>query len=129
MRRYTEQWEAGASGAAGTFRNTCTSAPTVPLADDHAAGIGDRIPTRRNDRRLPVGRHDWVKNGDAWTVRQIHPDGSVTARSDRRAGTVRLPADYVTDHVELGYATTPGVGVRHADHERRWHRLHCAGRF
>jgi ATP-dependent exoDNAse (exonuclease V) alpha subunit len=88
----------------------------VALADGTAAGAGDLITTRRNDRRLarPDGGH--VRNGDHWQVAVIRPDGSLdaipSAPQDRQprpaAGlaTVRLPADYVRDHVELGYAST-----------------------
>jgi conjugative relaxase-like TrwC/TraI family protein len=76
----------------------------VRLADGTHAGIGDRIVTRQNDRRLATGRR-WVKNGDTWTVRAIHRDGSLTVAPEGRS-TVVLPAAYVADHVELGYATT-----------------------
>jgi ATP-dependent exoDNAse (exonuclease V) alpha subunit len=76
----------------------------VCLADGTHAGVGDRIVTRQNDRRLATGRR-WVKNGDTWTVRTIHPDGSLTVAPEGRS-TVVLPAAYVADHVELGYATT-----------------------
>jgi hypothetical protein len=55
----------------------------------------------------------WVRNGDLWTVTARHDDGSLTVRRTTRNGdsrasrlAVRLPADYVAEHVELGYATT-----------------------
>jgi conjugative relaxase-like TrwC/TraI family protein len=81
----------------------------APLHDGSFAGVGDRIVTRANDRtlRTPSG---WVRNADLWDVTERHHDGSltVTAASDtpRRANPVQLPADYVRDNVELGYATT-----------------------
>ena len=86
----------------------------VALRDGTRAGVGDRIVTRRNDRRLTDNHQGsgFVKNGDTWTViRQHHNGGLVVARalpfgaSRRRAG-IRLPADYVAHHVELAYATT-----------------------
>ena len=81
----------------------------VPLHDGSFAGVGDRIVTRGNDRRLrtPSG---WVHNADLWNVTRRHRDGSltVTAADDTpsRAKPVQLPAEYVRDNVELGYATT-----------------------
>lgn len=81
----------------------------VPLADDSTAAVGDRVVTRRNDRRLrtPDG---FVRNGGMWDVVATAPDGSLTVRAadgaDGDAATVWLPAAYVRQHVELGYATT-----------------------
>ena len=50
---------------------------------------------------------DWVKNGDRWIVDQVHPDGSLAVLHRRRTGRpVTLPADYVTESAELGYAST-----------------------
>ncbi|HUA49564.1 MAG TPA: MobF family relaxase [Solirubrobacteraceae bacterium] len=80
----------------------------VALHDGTVAGQGDRIVTRNNDRRLTTGRA-WVKNGDAWTVIASHEDGSLTVQRPGAHGQrsrVVLPADYVTEHVELGYAIT-----------------------
>ncbi|MHB8290174.1 MAG: MobF family relaxase, partial [Acidimicrobiales bacterium] len=58
-----------------------------------------------NDRRLLTGHH-WVKNGDRWTVQATHADGSMTVTRLGSHGAVVLPAGYVTEHVELAYATT-----------------------
>ena len=80
----------------------------VDLHDATVAGQGDIILTRRNDRRLSTGR-GWVKNGDEWTVLHAHADGSLTVRrpgTRGRRGRVTLPAGYVAEHVELGYAIT-----------------------
>ncbi|MDA8298183.1 MAG: relaxase domain-containing protein [Actinomycetota bacterium] len=80
----------------------------VALHDGTVAGRGDTIVTRNNDRRLTTGR-SWVKNGDAWTVIASHEDGSLTVQRPGprgRRGRVALPADYVAEHVELGYAIT-----------------------
>ncbi len=78
----------------------------VTLADGLAASVGDVIISRRNDRRLRVSATDWVKNGDRWTITAITRDGRIRARHTRHQRTVTLPADYVTDAVELGYAST-----------------------
>lgn len=77
----------------------------VALQGDARAGVGDTIITRKNDRRLHTPR-GWVRNGDRWTVTDIRDDGSLTARRADSRGTVILPADYVSDHVDLGYAVT-----------------------
>jgi conjugative relaxase-like TrwC/TraI family protein len=100
--------------------------PEIALHDGTACAVGDWIVTRQNDRRLttPGGGH--VRNGAAWTVTAVHPDGSIEATSRERAeatragdqpptrirhpepmgGVVQLPSRYVADHVELGYAST-----------------------
>ena len=101
-----------------TGRATATG---VELWDGTTAGIGDRITTRRNDRtqRLPDGGH--VRNGETFTVTAVHPDGSLDAHPARDAASseapvdglgrdasasIRIPAEYVAEHVELGYAIT-----------------------
>ena len=80
--------------------------PIVTLDDGLCAGVGDLIVTRRNDRRLPVTSTDWVKNGDRWRVLSVRPDGSLQARHLAAHRIVTLPASYVRQHVQLGYATT-----------------------
>ncbi|MBP2384009.1 conjugative relaxase-like TrwC/TraI family protein [Brachybacterium sacelli] len=79
----------------------------VELTDGTTAGVGDTIITRRNDRRLRAGK-TWVRNGDTWTITGVHDDGSVTIRKTGRrfGGSLVLPAAYVSDHVDLGYAVT-----------------------
>ena len=66
--------------------------------------VGDEVVTRRNDRTLTTDRGLMVKNRDHWTITTIHPDHSVTLRG--RTGTIRLPAQYVAEDLELGYAQT-----------------------
>ncbi|RBY90060.1 TrwC relaxase [Blastococcus sp. TF02A-26] len=80
-------------------------------------GVGDRIATRRNDRELQVA------NRDTWTVTGVDRDGGLlvtpegtppdtsagggpAAVAPAGEGARVLPADYVTTHVELAYATT-----------------------
>jgi len=94
--------------------NGSVTGPTVGLGapgcgpDRGHVGVGDRIITRHNDRSLPVPGHGHVRNGDLWTVSVVHQDGSldVTAARDPGRSTTRLPATYVAQHVDLGYATT-----------------------
>jgi len=79
----------------------------VALNDGTTAGVGDTIITRRNDRRLRTGK-TWVRNGDTWTITGLRDDGSVTIRKTghRFGGSIVLPAGYVAEHVDLGYAIT-----------------------
>lgn len=76
------------------------------LADGNLASAGDTIITRSNDRRLRVSRTDWVKNGDRWTVLKVAANGRLTAQHNTHRRIVTLPADYVAESTELGYATT-----------------------
>jgi hypothetical protein len=77
----------------------------VEVANGSAVGVGDRVVTRENNRRLTTGR-GWVKNGDLWTVTEVSEDGSVTVQRAAGRGQVVLPADYVRADLELAYATT-----------------------
>jgi hypothetical protein len=83
----------------------------VLLADGMRASVGDLAITRRNDRTLrtalPVSG-DWVKNGDRWRITDIRKDGSAVVRrlDPRRRGSAVLPAAYVSQHLDLGYAIT-----------------------
>lgn len=81
------------------------------LADGTRASAGDVVITRHNDRSLRGREGSWVKNGDRWVVREVDRSGDMhVARAGhqaRRLGpTLRLPADYVVQHVQLGYAST-----------------------
>jgi conjugative relaxase-like TrwC/TraI family protein len=80
----------------------------VILADGTRASAGDLVITRRNDRRLRTLRGGWVRNGDRWQITDVRADGSVVARRlDRKfGGTVMLPAAYVAEYLDLGYAVT-----------------------
>jgi conjugative relaxase-like TrwC/TraI family protein len=79
----------------------------VELQDRTRAGIGDTVITRLNERRLRTGG-GWVRNGDRWTVTDLRRDGSLTVRrAGRRWGaSLVLPAGYVAQHLDLGYAVT-----------------------
>lgn len=80
---------------------------SAPSQGQATVFAGDTIVTRRNDRRLSVfaGR-DFVKNGDRWNVESVNEDGSLKVRHVEHGGTVTLPAAYVSQNVELGYALT-----------------------
>jgi conjugative relaxase-like TrwC/TraI family protein len=86
--------------------------------DGTRIGVGDRVLTRCNDRRLR-GRHGHVRNGNLWHVTTLTADGGLVvtpltrtgsavhaAREEVAGGEVTLPARYVAEHVDLGYATT-----------------------
>jgi conjugative relaxase-like TrwC/TraI family protein len=77
----------------------------LAIADGQRAGVGDEIVTRQNNRLLTTGK-SWVKNGDRFVVTATNPDGSMAVRRVSGGTEVMLPADYVAQHVELGYATT-----------------------
>jgi conjugative relaxase-like TrwC/TraI family protein len=74
----------------------------------HASGyrlyVGDEIVTRRNDRDLLTDRGFPVHNRDQWIIERLHRDRSITVVGAH--GRVRLPAQYVNENVELGYAQT-----------------------
>jgi len=80
----------------------------VNLGDGTRASEGDIVTTRSNDRRLHTLHGGWVRNGDRWRVAEVNKDGSV--RVERLGvgigGGVTLPAAYVAEHVDLGYAVT-----------------------
>ncbi|GAB3709754.1 AAA family ATPase [Mariniluteicoccus flavus] len=99
----------------------------VELRDGTAAGVGDTIITRVNNRNLcTVTGRDWVRNGDVWTITAVGDDGTLTIARDYGTGTtvredgtialrkrgrrfgnsIVLPASYVSENVDLGYAVT-----------------------
>jgi ATP-dependent exoDNAse (exonuclease V) alpha subunit len=83
-----------------------TPTQEVKLADGNRASVGDLVITRRNDRRLISSGGDWVRNGDRWTVQHVTGGGAMRVRHTRTGRSMILPAGYVRDSVELGYATT-----------------------
>jgi DNA primase catalytic core len=86
--------------------DVASSGPVRRLADGNEASIGELIITRTNDRRLRTSATDWVKNGDRWTVLEVHDGGDLTVQHTRHGRTVRLPSNYVAEATELGYACT-----------------------
>ena len=79
---------------------------SVAIAGGEQAHGGDVVATRRNDRRLITTAGESVRNRETWTVVAVHPDGALTVTQIEGHGTVRLPVDYVREHVRLGYAAT-----------------------
>ena len=77
----------------------------LTVADGQTAGVGDEVVTRLNKRTLSTAK-GYVKNGDRWTVTATNKDGSMLVRRAGGGGSIVLPADYVRDNVELGYAVT-----------------------
>ena len=100
----------------------------LDVAGGGTAGVGDKVVTRQNDRRLGTGR-GWVRNGDQWTVTDTHPDGSMTLQRVKGTGRVVLPAGLRgrtrRAGLRLDGASGPGPqrrhGARHglADHHPR----------
>ncbi|MER7604752.1 MobF family relaxase [Nocardioides sp. NPDC127503] len=79
----------------------------VTLTSGELASVGDIVITRRNDRRLRSLRGVWVRNGDRWRIDDVGQDGTlVVSRQTGHAAALILPADYVAEHVDLGYAIT-----------------------
>jgi ATP-dependent exoDNAse (exonuclease V) alpha subunit len=76
------------------------------LADGNPASVGEQVITRTNNRTLRMTASDWVKNGDRWTVCKVPRSAGLTVRHSRNGRNVRVPAAYVAESVELGYATT-----------------------
>ncbi|MGH9107293.1 MAG: MobF family relaxase [Acidimicrobiales bacterium] len=78
----------------------------VVLADGSVAGAGDVVAARKNDRKLRLPDGGWVRNRDRFVITATNEDGSMAVRPLDGEGKVVLPAPYVAEHVELGYATT-----------------------
>jgi len=78
---------------------------TTPAGD--RLHVGDEIVTRRNQRTITTTAHHSIKNRDRWTITAVNTDGSIHAnRIGVPPESVRLPANYVQQHVQLGYAQT-----------------------
>lgn len=105
------QWLARAGKSEGHTRRL-----TVRLADGTEPGVGDRVATRRNIS-LETDHGVTVRNRHTWTVTDIGRDGTVRV-SDPDRGSVTLPAGYVAEAVELGWAITAygnqGITADHA---------------
>jgi hypothetical protein len=77
----------------------------APIATGTASD-NDEIVTLENDRRIKTSRGDYVRNGSRWLVTGVASDGSLNVVSPDHAGSATLPAEYVREHVALGYAVT-----------------------
>ena len=68
---------------------------------------GDVLLTRKNDYDLLTSAGDVVRNGQRWRVDQLHGDGSISAtRLDDTQATAVIPASYLKESGQLGYAST-----------------------
>lgn len=67
--------------------------------DGNLAGTGDLVQCRRNDLKLNV------TNRGRYVVEAVAEDGSLTVRAED-GSTRTLPAEYVAEDVQLGYAST-----------------------
>jgi conjugative relaxase-like TrwC/TraI family protein len=83
-----------------------TGRPEVGLRDGTAASVGDVVLARHNQRDLAITATEWVKNGDRFTVTALTGDGGLRVRHAPTRRQLTLPADYVAEHLQLGYAAT-----------------------
>jgi conjugative relaxase-like TrwC/TraI family protein len=79
---------------------------SAQIAGRERAGVGDLVVTRRNQRDLNTSAGEPVRNRELWHVTHIGADGSLTVSATPGHGAVTLPAEYVREHVRLGYAAT-----------------------
>ncbi|WP_308212863.1 MobF family relaxase [Mycolicibacterium arenosum] len=93
------------------------------LADQLRASVGDVIRTRRNARWLPLSGTDYVRNGNTFDILDVARDGALRARHRGTGREITLPADYVTEHVTLGYAAT----INGAQGSTAGHSCHVVG--
>ncbi|WP_023985470.1 MULTISPECIES: MobF family relaxase [Mycobacteriaceae] len=93
------------------------------LADQLRASVGDVIRTRRNARWLPLSGTDYVRNGYTFEILDVARDGALRARHRGTGREITLPADYVTEHVTLGYAAT----INGAQGSTAGHSCHVVG--
>ncbi|MEV0151896.1 MULTISPECIES: MobF family relaxase [unclassified Nonomuraea] len=86
----------------------------LTLHDGNTAGLGDLVVARANSRKINVaGTWRRLSNRDALVVHKVLQDGGLIAHMVTRARPdgdptqhVHIPADYVSKHLELGYAST-----------------------
>lgn len=81
----------------------------VALHDGNCAGVGDVIVARQNDREISNAHGDWIANRGTYRILRRDVDGSCqVAIIDGTASghELHIDADYMTHHVELGYAGT-----------------------
>ena len=80
---------------------------SVDLRGGQWAQVGDTVLSRKNDTRIPVGaRGNHALNGQLWNVKAVNADGSLRVQLADGKAVTTLPARYVAEHVELGYAAT-----------------------
>ncbi len=75
------------------------------LVGEKSFQAGDVIRTRRNNRSITVGETH-VRNGDRYTILATTDDGGLLVDDLGNRGATLLPAAYVAEHVDHGWATT-----------------------
>jgi ATP-dependent exoDNAse (exonuclease V) alpha subunit len=75
------------------------------LLGDRSFQAGDIVRTKRNNRAITVGETH-VRNGDRYTILATTQDGGLLVDDLTGRGATMLPAAYVAEHVEHGWATT-----------------------
>ncbi|MGI9029665.1 MAG: AAA family ATPase [Ilumatobacteraceae bacterium] len=78
----------------------------VGIGGGERAHVGDVVAIRRNDRTLTTTTGDPVRNRETWIVTGLGTDGSLAVTRRQGHGSVKLPVEYVRQHVRLGYAAT-----------------------
>jgi conjugative relaxase-like TrwC/TraI family protein len=78
----------------------------VAIGGGERAYVGDVVATRRNHRHLTTTSGERVRNRDQWTVLASSDNGDLTVSPLGGHGQIALPANYVAEHVRLGYAAT-----------------------
>jgi conjugative relaxase-like TrwC/TraI family protein len=68
--------------------------------------VGEPVRARRNHYGLVDSAGAVLRNGSDWTVGAVTADGIDAVRRDDPTVRITLPADYVREHVEHGYAIT-----------------------
>lgn len=76
--------------------------PSITLGTGHQASVGDVILARRNQTIGGVR----VLNGHRFTVTSVRDDGGLVVTDTQRQRPHVLPANYVSEHVQLGYSAT-----------------------
>jgi hypothetical protein len=94
-RAQTERRAAGLAETGGT-----------PLHDGTVAGLATGLSPAKPPTAPGIGRSGLRQNGDLWKVEKRYRDGRLRVRHVHHRGRVTLPAWYVAEWVELGYAAT-----------------------
>jgi hypothetical protein len=90
-----------ARAAAGPLDTTVSAS----IGHGQHAHPGDVIVTRRNNRQIHTTTGEPIRNRELWTITALN-DGDLHVTSRHGTGDAVLPAEYVTEHVQLGYAAT-----------------------
>jgi ATP-dependent exoDNAse (exonuclease V) alpha subunit len=75
------------------------------LVGEKSFQAGDVIRTKRNNRSITL-RESHVRNGDRYTILATTDDGGLLVDDLTGRGSTMLPAAYVAEHVDHGWAST-----------------------